>query len=67
MLGSERVIHAAAFVLLLVGLCTISAWVINYIFISNLVLEIAGITLGWGIILLMLYAIFKKLNWRWWS
>ena len=66
MLTAERAIHAAVFALLLIGLCTISGWV-SYQYISEFVLKLAGITLSWGIILLALYIVFKKLDWRWWS
>jgi len=63
----ERAIHVAMFVLLLVGLCGISAWA-SYTYLSEiLILEIAGLALGWGIILLFLYLVFKKLDWDWWS
>jgi hypothetical protein len=32
-----------------------------------LILEVAGITLSWGIILLVLYVGFAKLGWDWWG
>ena len=38
-----------------------------YLISNNIVLAIAGIPLGWGIILLVLYVAFKRLNWDWWS
>jgi TRAP-type C4-dicarboxylate transport system permease small subunit len=64
---TERVIHFATFLLLLIGLCAISAWA-SYTYLSEtLILEIAGLALSWGIILLVLYVSFKKLNWDWWS
>ncbi|MEM3726225.1 MAG: hypothetical protein QXK98_05115 [Candidatus Bathyarchaeia archaeon] len=66
-MGTERAIHFAVFLLLLVGLCAISAWA-SYTYLSEaLILEIAGLALSWGIILLILYVSFKKLNWDWWS
>jgi len=65
-LTAERVIHAAVFVLLLVGLYTLAGWA-NCYYIDDIILKIAGITLSWGIILLVLYLSFKKLNWRWWT
>jgi hypothetical protein len=66
-LTAERAIHAAVFVLLLVGLCTLTGW-INYHYIQDeIILQIAGIALSWGISLLALYLIFRKLNWRWWT
>ncbi len=66
MLNAERVIHAAVFVLLLIGLGTISGWV-SYQYVNEIVLKLASITLSWGIILLVLYLGFKKLDWRWWT
>ena len=57
----------AIFALLLVGSWSISAW-ISFTYLSeNWILLIAGLTLSWGILLLLLYVIFKKLNWNWWS
>ena len=66
MLTAERAIHVAVFALLLVGLFAICGWA-TYIYIDNWILKIAGIALSWGIILLVLYVIFKKLGWHWWS
>jgi len=63
----ERAIHFAMFILILVGLCGISAWA-SYSYLSgNLILEVAGIALSWGVILLILYLGFKKMYWGWWS
>jgi hypothetical protein len=67
MVTAERTIRMLIFVLLLSGLSTISAWA-SYTYLNdNIVLAIAGIPLSWGIILLVLYITFKKLNWDWWS
>jgi len=65
-LTAERAIHIAVFALLLVGSWSVSAWA-SYTFIENAVLKIGGIALSWGIILLILYVIFKKSGWNWWS
>ena len=62
----ERAIHLAMFILLLVGLCGISAWA-SYTYVGNDLLKIAAIALSWGVILLILYVGFKKLEWNWWS
>jgi hypothetical protein len=51
---------------LLFGLGTLSAWA-SYTNIGELVLKIALIPLGWGIILLLLYLVFKKIGWHWWG
>jgi hypothetical protein len=57
----------AIFVLLLVGLTTLSAYA-NYTYLqNNLILLLAGIPLSWGTILLAMYLGFKKLGWNWWS
>ncbi|MEM3536455.1 MAG: hypothetical protein QXF44_01630 [Candidatus Bathyarchaeia archaeon] len=63
----ERAIQFAMFLLILVGLCGISAWA-SYSYLSdNLILEVAGIALSWGVILLILYLGFKRLGWNWWG
>jgi len=55
------------FLLILVGLCGVSAWA-SYTYLNvTPILEVAGIALSWGVILLILYLSFKKLNWDWWS
>ena len=66
MLTAERAIHVLVFVLLLLGLCVISAWA-SYNYISDQILKVATIPLVWGVILLILYLGFKKLGWDWWS
>jgi hypothetical protein len=63
----ERAIHFGIFTLILIGLCSLSAWV-SYTYLSGtLILEIAGIALSWGTILLVLYVSFTKLKWDWWT
>jgi hypothetical protein len=66
-LTAERAIHFTMFALLLVGLCGISAWVSYANLQGTPILEIAGIALSWGVILLILYLGFKKLDWAWWT
>jgi hypothetical protein len=66
-LTTEQTIHRAVFALLLVGFWSVSAWE-SLTYLSNKwILVIAGVTLSWGIILLILYVSFKKLGWDWWS
>ena len=67
MLNTERGIHAAVFILLIVGLFSVSGWLSYYYFITEIPLLIASVALSWGIILLLMYVIFRKLNWRWWE
>jgi hypothetical protein len=62
----ERAIHVATFSLLLVGLGSLTAWA-SYTYLKELMLQVAAIALGWGVILLVLYAGFKTLDWSWWS
>jgi hypothetical protein len=62
----ERAIHFVMFSLILMGLCGVSAWT-SYAYVPNDLLKIASIALSWGVILLILYLGFKKLNWDWWS
>ena len=66
-MGAERLIHGGVFFLLLVGLTVLSAWASYTYLKSNLVLATASIALSWGIILLVMYVIFQKLGWKWWS
>lgn len=63
----ERAIHFVMFSLILMGLCGVSAWTSYTYLKENLILEIAGIALSWGVILLILYLGFKYLDWDWWS
>jgi nitrogen fixation protein len=62
----ERAIHVTMFVLILIGLCSLSAW-ISYKFLEELILQVAAIALSWGVTLLVLYIGFKVLGWDWWS
>jgi hypothetical protein len=66
-LTAERAIQCAMFILILVGLCGVSAWA-SYAYLSEAhpILEVATIALSWGVILLVLYVSFKKLEWNWW-
>jgi hypothetical protein len=57
----------AVFALLLVGFWSVSAWGSLIYLSDNWILALAGVTLSWGIVLLILYVIFKKLGWNWWS
>jgi hypothetical protein len=66
-LTAERAIHACIFILLLVGLTVLSAWLSYNYLQDNLILVFACIPLSWGIILLAMYLSFKKLGWKWWS
>jgi len=62
----EKAIQIGTFILLLIGLCSLSAW-ISYAYLKDLVLQIAVIALSWGLTLLVLYVGFRALHWDWWS
>ena len=63
----ERAIHFAMFILIFLGLCSLSAWT-SYTYLGDtIILEVASIALSWGLILLVLYMGFRQLNWDWWS
>ena len=64
---AERAIHFAIFALLLIGLGSVSAWACYAYLRDTLILEVAGITLSWGVILLVLYVGFGRLGWNWWA
>jgi len=65
-LTAERIIHVIAFILLLIGLCGMTAWGI-YTYVDDSALKIASMALSWGVILLILYLGFKALKWDWWG
>jgi hypothetical protein len=52
---------------MLIGLCSVSAWVSTTYLAGTLILEIAGIALSWGTILLVLFVSFTRLRWDWWT
>jgi hypothetical protein len=62
----ERFIRAGTFILLLIGLCSLSAWA-SHAYLTDLILQVAAIALSWGTILLVLYASFRALSWDWWT
>ncbi len=64
---AEKAIHFAIFVFMLIGLSSLSAWVAYTYLQGNLILEIAGMALSWGTILLVLYVSFNRAGWDWWS
>ncbi len=63
----ERAIQVGVFILILVGLCALSAWASYAYLKEELVLQIAAIALSWGATLLVLYVAFKALGWKWWG
>ncbi len=68
-MGAERVIHASIFFLLLAGVAALCFWAIyTYVgFQNNLILSIASVSLSWGILLLVLYVTFRRMDWEWWN
>jgi hypothetical protein len=65
LLTTERAIHFIMFVLLVIGLFGVSAWA-GCRYVSDYLLKLASIALSWGIILMVLYVIFERLDWNWW-
>jgi hypothetical protein len=63
----EKAIHIAIFIFLLIGLCSLAAWISYEYLKDQLVLQIAAVALSWGVTLLVLYVGFKALHWEWWS
>ena len=63
----EKAIQIGTFILLLIGLCSLIAWACYAYLQGTLILQIAGIALGWGVVLVVLYVGFKALGWKWWS
>jgi hypothetical protein len=63
----EKAIQIGTFILLLIGLCSLIAWASYTYLQGTLILQIAGIALGWGVVLVVLYVGFKALGWKWWS
>jgi hypothetical protein len=56
------------FIFILVGLWGISAYVcINFLTESNLLLAYAVMLLSWGVILAIMYLVFKYQDWAWWD
>jgi hypothetical protein len=62
---TERAIHFTMFILLVIGFFGVSVWA-GYRYVSDYLLILASIALSWGIILVILYVIFEKLDWSWW-
>jgi membrane protein implicated in regulation of membrane protease activity len=62
----ERAIHVGMFILLLIGLCSLTAWV-SHAYLTELILQVAAIALSWGVILLVFYVGFRALGWDWWA
>jgi hypothetical protein len=65
-MAGEKAIQIGTFILLLIGLCSLSAWISSE-YLKHLVLQIAAIALSWGLTLLVLYVGFRALHWDWWS
>jgi hypothetical protein len=63
----EKAIQIGTFILLLIGLCSLIGWASHTYLEGTLILQIAGIALGWGVVLVVLYVGFKALNWKWWT
>ncbi|MEM2916823.1 MAG: hypothetical protein QXN63_00500 [Candidatus Bathyarchaeia archaeon] len=62
----EKAIHFTMFILILLGLWGVTAWIL-FTVLNSLAPQIVLTLLSWGIILAILYLLFKNRNWEWWS
>jgi phosphatidylserine synthase len=65
---TEKIIYSAVFLLFLIGACGLTAYAF-YAVIKDLYSPVfyAGIAITWGVILLVLYLVFERQDWKWWS
>jgi uncharacterized membrane protein YdcZ (DUF606 family) len=68
-LDTEKIIHLIIFFLFLIGACWLTAYALSVAVNHPLSSPVfyAGTAMVWGVILLILYLVFKKQNWEWWS
>ncbi len=64
--NSERALHLAMFFLIFAGVSILTGWA-SFSYIEDWVLKIGAAALIWGLTLLVLYLVFNKLEWRWWT
>lgn len=64
----EKAIHFIMFIFILIGLWGITAYLcVTYLAESNMLLGYAVMLLTWGIILAVMYLVFKQQELEWWS
>lgn len=68
MMVIERALHFLMFIFILVGLWGVSAYIcITYLAASNMLLGYAVMLLVWGVILAVMYLVFKSQDLAWWD
>jgi len=65
-LDTEKIIHIIIFFLFLVGACWLAIYALSVAIPLTSPVFFAGTAIVWGVILLVLYLVFKKQNWEWW-
>jgi hypothetical protein len=67
-LAAKKAIFFIVFFLFLLGACGLAAYAFSLAFnpFKSLVFYL-GTAIAWGVILLVLYLIFERLEWEWWT
>ncbi|MBX5327568.1 MAG: hypothetical protein ACQXXH_02880 [Candidatus Bathyarchaeia archaeon] len=68
-MAAQKVIYFIIFFLFLVGACGLSAYAFSVAIDNELSnpLFYASTAITWGVILLILYLVFERQDWEWWS
>jgi hypothetical protein len=66
-LAAQKVIYFIIFFLFLVGACGISAYAFSVSLGITNPLFYAATSITWGVTLLILYLVFERQDWEWWS
>jgi hypothetical protein len=67
-LAAQKTILCIVFFLFLIGACGLAAYAFSLVFnpFTNPLFYLAT-AIGWGVILLVLYLVFERLEWDWWT
>lgn len=68
-MAAQKIIYFVIFFLFLIGACGLSAYVFNQSIEGGIIspLFYAATAITWGVILLVLYLIFERQEWEWWT
>jgi hypothetical protein len=68
-MAAQKVIYFIIFFLFLLGTCGLTAYAFSVAIKNPLAspLFYAGTALAWGVILLILYLVFERQDWEWWT
>jgi uncharacterized membrane protein YdcZ (DUF606 family) len=68
-LATEKIIYLVIFFLFLIGACGLTAYAFSAAIKDPLTSPVfyAGTAIVWGVILLILYLVFDRQDWEWWS